>query len=154
MKILKALSILFLLIGFSQLTNQGESLKNNRKLEAAKITDSNGIADNGVYFIRNVGNNQLIDIPNSNYNTGTFPITYTANYNGNQRFIFSKQFDDTYRIKCLFSQDYLFRVEDDTYLENKRLVLSTEQYTTTKILSDKFSLQRYGKTNKFFIKTN
>lgn len=153
MKILKALSILFLLIGFSQLTNQGESLKNNRKLEAAKITDSNGIADNGVYFIRNVGNNQLIDIPNSNYNTGTFPITYTANYNGNQRFIFSKQFDDTYRIKCLFSQDYLFRVEDDTYLENKRLVLSTEQYTTTKILSDKFSLQRYGKTNKFFIKT-
>lgn len=123
----------------------------NQKKEIAQYTDSNGIADNGVYFIRNVGNNQLIDIPNSNYATGTEPITYTAHYNGNQRYVLTRQYNNTYRIQPLFSQDYLFYVSDN--LNNTKLKLETEHSLINSLDSDKFIIERYGSQNKFYIKT-
>lgn len=47
-----------------------------------KIGSSTDIYDNGVYFIKNVKTGKLIDIPNSNYATGTNQICYSPSYSG------------------------------------------------------------------------
>ncbi len=107
--------------------------------------DSNNISNNGIYFIKNIGNNQIIDIPNSAYNVGTKPICYSAHYFANQRYVITYEFGSTYRIRPLNSQNLVFGIN------NNELILKEEEYNDTALFLDKFKFVKYGTTDYYYI---
>ncbi len=149
MKIKKISFIVFSFIVFNYSYNSSimyDKITQSSIKKAPYTKDSNNIANNGIYFIKNIGNSQIIDIPNSSYNSGVKPICYNANYFANQRFIITYEFEDTYRIKPMCSQNLVFGIS------NNELVLKEEEYNDTALFLDKFKFVRYGTSNYYFIK--
>lgn len=128
----------------------------NQKILPVRADTINGILDNGVYFIKNVGSQKLIDIPNGNYNVNVEPIQYTPLYFGNQRFILPREFvnesgENTYRIRPLYSQERVFAIKNNNSNDGNTLYLRNEEYSDTKLYSDKFVFEKTG--DYYYIKT-
>jgi hypothetical protein len=140
-------------ISFLFFTEPTGLLKTSDIKKAPKYKDANGISDKAVYFIKNLGKNQMVDIPAGNYAQGVYPICYTTTYNSNQRYIISKEYGDTYRIRPLYSPNMVLGIQNDNASAGNKLQLKNEEYSREKLFSDKFTLTRFGSTSHFYIHT-
>lgn len=113
--------------------------------------------DGSTYMIRSVSNPNLYwDLTGGYLTNGTEVQLYTLNYSHAQKFYFKKQFEfqgcETYRLAPLFAYDKVLRVNGSS--ENAKVVIASETYTDTHLISDKFwFFPTYNGSTQFFIST-
>lgn len=127
-------------------------------IKKAVTVSQNQIEDNGVYFIDFYENKSLrMNVSNSNYQNGNGIIVYHKTGWGNERFVLKKQFNYksklVYSIVPLNSQDKVLRIEDDSSESGKKLEIGDEQYSDSKLLSDKFFFEYNETTGRYKIES-
>lgn len=100
------------------------------------------IVDGQTYFIKPyLDLNKSLDIPNSNYASGTNPIMYDALGWNNQRFIVEKSFSDYYRIRPIDANNLYLAIEYYEPLTQSLLLVDNYNYDYYRIVSSNFKFE-------------
>ncbi len=112
------------------------------------------IENNAVYFIKSASNyNKGWDVRSGDYNNNNDVLLYDSHHYGNQRFVLSKADEQCYYILPVETNLKYLAIKSGSNSENAKLVIRSEEYSTSSVNANKFKLQYNPSTSSFRIST-
>ena len=108
--------------------------------------------DESIHYLRNVGFDKFLDIDCAQYEAGRVPHVYTPNYTGAQRFVFEKQYGNTYTLRPLMAQNLAITLPQ--YVSNQQLQLQNESYDDFRLFSNRIAfIAASNVSGEYYMKT-